>query len=267
MFIARTSALDALSALTVEDAPHDVFSTPPQLDGDLITLTLLPRSRWQTLLNLEVIQVCVLFILLRVLLTLIYSNATNRKSRRRLQNKPPSFFQHCLELSLGSFLNQNKKSQTRTSRPSDWNRLQPHLRVYSSTNYLQRMLEETVRDSSCHILLYKLNVLPVDETFFSFAKMLSPAAIDLELRSLVTLDSLQLFIHALTRRLLSHRDFEAVQTLQNVFLRMHADVIIANPELQDNLDILMEVQKRESERVLELIASSLGTLGFVRDTL
>jgi U3 small nucleolar RNA-associated protein 21 len=50
------SDLDALSALTVSDAPIDVFSTPPQLDGELITLTLLPRSRWQTLLNLEVIQ-------------------------------------------------------------------------------------------------------------------------------------------------------------------------------------------------------------------
>lgn len=51
------SALEALSALTVEDKPQDVFTTPPQLDGDLVTLTLLPRARWQTLLNLEVIQV------------------------------------------------------------------------------------------------------------------------------------------------------------------------------------------------------------------
>ena len=50
------SDLGALSALTVSDSPVDVFSTPPQLDGELITLTLLPRSRWQTLLNLEVIQ-------------------------------------------------------------------------------------------------------------------------------------------------------------------------------------------------------------------
>ena len=50
------SDLDGLSALTASDAPVDVFSTPPQLDGELITLTLLPRSRWQTLLNLEVIQ-------------------------------------------------------------------------------------------------------------------------------------------------------------------------------------------------------------------
>ena len=49
-------AIDALSALTIEEGPKDVFVTPPQLDGDLVTLTLLPRTRWQTLLNLEVIQ-------------------------------------------------------------------------------------------------------------------------------------------------------------------------------------------------------------------
>lgn len=50
------SALDALASLTVSDTVQDVFVTPPQLDGELVTLTLLPRSRWQTLLNLEVIQ-------------------------------------------------------------------------------------------------------------------------------------------------------------------------------------------------------------------
>lgn len=58
--IITSLVLDALSALTTEDKPIDPFATPNQLDGDLITLTLLPRSRWQTLLNLEVIQVCLL---------------------------------------------------------------------------------------------------------------------------------------------------------------------------------------------------------------
>jgi len=107
----------------------------------------------------------------------------------------------------------------------------------------------------------------LDEDFFTLTKTLSPAAIDLELRSLVTLDALRLFIHALIRRLMSHRDFEAVQTFQNVFLRMHADVILENPELQGDLTQLKDIQRKESERVLDLIASSLGTLGFVRDTL
>jgi U3 small nucleolar RNA-associated protein 21 len=109
--------------------------------------------------------------------------------------------------------------------------------------------------------------LLVDETFFAFAKTLSPAAIDVELRSLVALESLHLFIEALVQRLQSHRDFEAVQTFQAVFLRVHADVIVDNPELQDDLARLKDVQSKESERLLELIASSLGTLGFIRETL
>ena len=97
--------------------------------------------------------------------------------------------------------------------------------------------------------------------------MLLPAALELGLRSLVTIDDLSLFINALTRRLLSHRDFEAVQALQAVFLRMHGEVLIANPEIRPKLEGLMEVQRKESQKVLELIASSLGTLSFVRDTL
>lgn len=106
-----------------------------------------------------------------------------------------------------------------------------------------------------------------DEEFFTYAKSLLPAAVDLELRSLVTLDVLHSFIHALTQRLRSHRDFEAVQTYLNVFTRMHGDVLIENAELRGELEMLLKVQKKESERVLELIASSLGTLAFVRDTL
>jgi U3 small nucleolar RNA-associated protein 21 len=52
--------LEGLTALQKSDSPVDVFSTPPQLDGELITLTLLPRSRWQTLLNLDIIQVLII---------------------------------------------------------------------------------------------------------------------------------------------------------------------------------------------------------------
>ena len=45
----------------MQEAALDVYSTPEQLGDELITLTLLPRSRWQTLLNLEVISVRLLF--------------------------------------------------------------------------------------------------------------------------------------------------------------------------------------------------------------
>ncbi|KAJ7685354.1 Utp21 specific WD40 associated putative domain-containing protein [Mycena polygramma] len=228
--VVEDEALDALSALTVQDTPEDPFSTPPQLDGDLITLTLLPRSRWQTLLNLEVIQ------------------------QRNKPKEPPKapeqapFFLPTLPGVEPRFAPEKAVSETK----KDTRRLQQAAAGTRST-FLDKLM---ACDGSGDY-----------EDFFGFAKSLSPAAIDLELRSLVMLDSLKTFIVALTQRLKSRRDFEAVQTFQNVFLRMHAEVIVENPELQAALDTLMLVQRTESERVLELIASSLGTLGFVRETL
>ena len=87
------SALELLSALTVEDQHQNLFTTPQDLDGDLVTLTLLPRSRWQTLLNLEVIQVIsiAIHVLYRLLIIGIHiiSNETNQKSHRNPQNRLP----------------------------------------------------------------------------------------------------------------------------------------------------------------------------------
>lgn len=145
----------------------------------------------------------------------------------------------------------------------------------SSESVFYRKLEAEDLDGDCeypaqsYICLSHsdLTMIFLDEEFYKYVKSLSPAAIDLELRSLVTLDALRLFITALIQRLRSRRDFEAVQTFQNVFLRIHGDVLIANSELRRDLETLQEIQKVEGERVLELLASSLGTLGFVRNTL
>jgi U3 small nucleolar RNA-associated protein 21 len=105
-----------------------------------------------------------------------------------------------------------------------------------------------------------------DEAFFAYIKMLSPAAIDLELRSLNSLESLSLFLSALTQRLRSHRDFEAVQTFLNVFLRIHGEVLVENRiELRESLQSLLETQRAESGRVVDQISAALGTLGFVRN--
>ena len=65
-------------------------------------------------------------------------------------------------------------------------------------------------------------------------------------------------MNALKRRLLgTHRDFEAVQTLQSVFLSIHGDVLVGNVEMQKGLEALFEVQKKEPQKALDLISSSL----------
>ncbi|KAF8197530.1 Utp21 specific WD40 associated putative domain-containing protein [Pholiota molesta] len=225
-------ALEALTALQVTDTPADVFSTPPQLDGELITLTLLPRSRWQTLLNLEVIQ-----------------QRNKPKEPPKAPEQAPFFLPTLpgVETRFAPDVKEQQKEAKKSTR-----RLEK-TKIGAESVFCQKLAAEASDGDY--------------EAFFNYAKMLSPAALDLELRSLMTLDILGLFLNALTQRLQSHRDFEAVQAMQNVFLRMHGDVLIANSELNSGLDRLVEVQRKESQRVLELITSSLGTLGFVRDTL
>ncbi|KAF8643908.1 hypothetical protein AX16_008924 [Volvariella volvacea WC 439] len=223
--------VEGLSALTMQEEKKDVFSTPPQLDGDLITLTLLPRSRWQTLLNLDVIQI-----------------RNKPKEPPKAPEKAP-FFLPTLPGVETRFAIEDKKEE-KDKKPT---RRLDKIAANTESVFLKKLMEE---DSEGDY-----------EAFFNQAKSLSPAALDLELRSLVTLDSLSCFINALIRRLHSHRDFEAVQAMQNVFLRTHSDEIIANEDLQQDLERLVQVQKKESQRVLELIASSLGTLSFVRETI
>jgi U3 small nucleolar RNA-associated protein 21 len=96
---------------------------------------------------------------------------------------------------------------------------------------------------------------------------MSPAALDVEIRSLTTIADLELFMHALTQRLKSHRDFEAVQTYLAVFLRLHGDMLTEHEELRSAMESLEFIHRKESERILELVDAGLGTLGFVRGIL
>ena len=92
------------------------------------------------------------------------------------------------------------------------------------------------------------HITSLDEAFFTYTKPLSPAAVDVELHSLLTLPAFRRFLHCLSQRLRSRRDFEAVQTYLNVFLRMHGDELI---ELRADLEKLLELQKQETNHVLD----------------
>jgi len=224
--------LEALQSLNVQDS-QDAFSTPSQLGGDLITLTLLPRSRWQSLLNLEVIQ-----------------QRNKPKEPPKPPEKAPFFLPTLPGVEHRFAIAQKGESDSQPTKSSK--RLEIGATQAQSIFYKKLMSEDHEGDY---------------EALFSYTKTLTPAAIDLEIRSLVSLEGLEAFMTALSRRLRSHRDFEAVQTFINVFLRIHGDVLCANPELQDSLDKLREAQVEESRKLLDVISSSLGTLSFVRDVL
>ena len=97
--------MEALNALTLNEEP-DLFVTPEQLDRELVTLTLLPRSRWQTLLNLETIQVCShsveLFVERLTYSSLCVSNGTSPKSPPNHQRRRHFFSRPYLGWNIAS---------------------------------------------------------------------------------------------------------------------------------------------------------------------
>ncbi|KZT33578.1 WD40 repeat-like protein [Sistotremastrum suecicum HHB10207 ss-3] len=228
---AEDEALDELAALNINDAkPANPMISPDQLEGELITLTLLPRSRWQTLLNFDVIQ-----------------RRNKPKEPPKVSEKAPFFLptlpgvDHRFDVEKAAKTSESKKSTKHL----------PNAAANLKTQFQEVLHKEDAEGNY--------------DAFFDYIKNLSPAAIDLELRSLVSLDDISTFMAAIERRLISHRDFELVQTLLNVFLRMHGELLVENVELKDKLVELMDVQMKKSGKLLELIASSLGTLGFLRD--
>ncbi|TPX38216.1 hypothetical protein SmJEL517_g00415 [Synchytrium microbalum] len=92
--------------------------------------------------------------------------------------------------------------------------------------------------------------------FYNLVKAASPTSLDLELRTMNTLDqgqSMLRFLGALSVWIETRRDFEVVETLLHVFLRLHSDVILRqeanNTEVKDAITRLLQRHKAEWQRL------------------
>lgn len=117
------------------------------------------------------------------------------------------------------------------------------------------------------------------DSFFSELKSLTPAKLEVEIRSLnpqVKGDQSELsaFILALSDRLASKRDFELVNAWMAVFLRIHSDVVAACSEssvstgntLRSALGVWSQIQRTEIQRLAGLVSYCRGVVGFLRST-
>ncbi|WRT67784.1 uncharacterized protein IL334_004758 [Kwoniella shivajii] len=210
----------------------NIYTTPEQLTEGLLTLSLMPRSRWQTLLNLETIK-----------------QRNKPKEPPKAPEAAPFFLPTVsgLETRFDFSATQDKnedegKNGQRLELSSGW----------LESEFTKRLSKED-EDGDYN-------------SFFEYLKSLPPSTLDMEIRSLISLDHLASFLNALIGRLQSHKDFEAVQAIMSVFLSVHGDILISNEELKSKLEELRQEQKRESSRLRELVGYALGTLGFLRGT-
>ena len=255
---------EGLISAAFEDSGHDSsdesieYNTQPttdQLSHDLLSLSLVPRSRWQTLLHLDTIR---------------------QRNKPKEPPKPPEkapFF-------LPSSLTQNTTNLPPQQPPTEPSQPQPTPAERSRISKMDRTTTATPFTTLLHSASSSGDFSP----FLTHLSSLPPSAADLEIRSLsfssssssssAEDDELTLFVQALTYRLRQKRDYELVQAWMAVFLRCHAESIIAGDEvgggnvgggrLRRALGEWREEQEREGRRVGDLVGYCGGVVGFLR---
>ncbi|KAK4214407.1 WD repeat-containing protein 36 [Rhypophila decipiens] len=232
------------AAFDDESAPEDeegVLSAPvvDQLSKEMVTLSLVPRSKWQTLLHIDLIK-----------------QRNKPKEAPKAPEKAPFF----LPQVGGGANNALAKIGEDATKKEDEGAL------VSRITQLERSRAEQAFTGR---LLAGAATGDYNE-FIEYLKSLSPSTADLELRSLAVGDEdesqneLLHFIHALTSRLQQRRDYELVQAWMAVFLKLHFDVVLASPTLMNALRVWKEHEDKEKKRLDDLVGYCGGVIGFLR---
>ncbi|XP_071953801.1 WD repeat-containing protein 36-like [Antedon mediterranea] len=184
------------------------FKSPDQISSELVTLSLLPQSRWKSLTNLELIR------------------------KRNKPKEPPKlaqvpFFLPTLPGLELKFATSELKDSSEASRILQIDAL---AETSELCNYLSRA-EET-RD-----------YMPV----LLFMKELGPSAIDTQIRSLSPIGGgsvhmMIYFIQFLNSELSSKQDYQLVQAYLGLFLKIHGELLTKDSDLTGELETLQRIQ-------------------------
>ncbi|GAW24733.1 hypothetical protein ANO14919_143250 [Xylariales sp. No.14919] len=226
------------AAFEDEDAEEDedqvAAPTLDQLSADMMTLSLVPRSRWQTLLHLDLIK-----------------KRNKPKEPIKAPEKAPFF----LPSTTGA---PSSNLNVLEAKPND---SQSESKIIKfDQNRMEQAFTGSLRAGAASGNY---------DDFIEHLKALAPATADLELRSLSSGDDddsneLLHFIRALTSRLVARRDYELTQAWMTVFLRLHFDLIIESDALMSALGEWKRHQAEECSRLDNLVGYCGGVVNFLR---
>ncbi|KAG9073038.1 hypothetical protein KI688_000820 [Linnemannia hyalina] len=201
-------------------ALEPTIETPEQLTEQMITLSLLPKSKWQTLLNLDVIK-----------------SRNKPKEAPKAPEKAP-FFLSTLPGVEPKFV-ATKKDEERSMEDSKMIRMSM---LQPETVFMTLLKRGHTSSGSSSEKDYS--------DFFDHLKTLNPSAVDFELRSMSLDNDLaepRYFLEAIECLLQQKRDFELAEAYLNLFLKIHGDVLVANPEAGLNDEEESESEDEDSE--------------------
>ncbi|KAI9805509.1 MAG: hypothetical protein M1825_000760 [Sarcosagium campestre] len=223
----------------VEDGATSIVD---QLSADMTTLSVVPRSRWQTLLHLDSIKDTANFFI-------CFQQQRNKpKEPPKAPEKAP-FFLPSLEGGKTSLATTTLPQERSVDIATERSRITKMDRAGAMSNFTA--------------LLRQASLSKEYSPFITYLATLPPASSSLEIGSLER-DELAAFVTALTERLRQRRDYELVHTWMAVFLRAYGQSVAVEEDLRCALIEWRAEQEKGAERLGELVGFCKGVVGFLR---
>ncbi|KAL9109926.1 MAG: hypothetical protein Q9227_005449 [Pyrenula ochraceoflavens] len=228
--VAGTNAV----ALTRGSGTEQEFSNAPELapsitkmNADLLALSLVPKSQWQTLLHLEAIR------------------------QRNKPVEPPKQPQKAPFFLFSSLTAPEAPEQEPSSiTPAEESRIAKLRSLESASTSFTSLLQSFTQTLD-------------PEPAIAYLRSLSPSATDLEIRTL-SLDELAPFVLLLSAQLEQAKDFELVNTWMSVFLRLHGDTVDGDQKLKLALADWKSVIEKSGSKVGSMVGYVKGVVDFLR---
>lgn len=229
----------ALASEELDDAElpgeheSDLDKALDQLSVDLVSLSVVPRSRWQNLLHLDLIR---------------QRNKPTEPPKR--PEKAPFFLPSLQDRPAAKGTQLPRTSEVEEDMAKERSRVGKYT-ADGSRSAFTTLLGTAKRTTDFAAVLDHL-------------KGLSPAAADIEIRSLsAAADELVTFVRALTWLTEQRRDFELGQAWMAVFLRVHGHVVPDDAELRSTVEEWKVALGAEGRRVQRLAEYCGGMVGYL----
>lgn len=209
-----------------------------QLDQSLLTLSIVPQSRWQTLLNLESIR------------------QRNKPLQPPEKPKAAPFF-------LGSSLTNGSKGGGDEVTNDDKHKGIEETERSRISHLALTAQAESQSPLSSYLMSFDLDPQSDPSLISDHLTSLAPSAADLEIRSL-TLSEMPTFVRALTAQLRSRKSFELVNTWMSVFLKLHGDFVSEVEDLNQAVLSWRTTMETEERRLSHLVGYTRGIVDFLR---
>ncbi|CAL5381850.1 unnamed protein product [Camellia sinensis] len=206
---------------------------------DLVTLSLLPKSQWQSLTNLDIIK------------------ARNKPIEPPKKPEQAPFFLPSIPSLSGKILFKPIESANEEKDREAGKLEKKQTRIDLVASQFVQLLQSSADTE---------NFL----AFTDYIKSLSPSTLDVELRMLQIIDdddeqeldkrpefhSIELLLDYFIHEISCRNNFEFIQALIRLFLKIHGETIRQQPKLQDKAQKLLDIQRVVWQRVDRLFQSA-----------